>query len=272
MSNGNTSLHVAVGYDTSKNQGFLKKLLEYIPEEKQTLLNVLNSDGSTLLHVAAIAGNTEAAELVTLIEVKKFVGPITSTQNNYADETPEMVFTREHVDLVIKGEKWMKATADSYTITAALIVTIVFAAAITVPGGNNQDTGIPIHNNNIAFTMFAVSDAISLFTAVTSLLLSLTILTTRFYEKDFLYRLPSRLIIGLAALFISTAAMIIAFGATLFLVFGHDNSWILIPIGVLTCLPITLFVTLQLPLIVDLTGATYGPSIFNKRKPDKCLF
>ncbi|GJX35219.1 ankyrin repeat-containing domain, PGG domain protein [Tanacetum coccineum] len=259
-------------------------LLYKMSEHKNIYKTIKDPYGNNLLH---LAGRLAPANKLNLIsgaalqiqrelqwfkEVEKFVCPLEHIQKNYADETPEMVFTREHVDLVIEGEKWMKATAESYTITAALIVTIVFAAAITVPGGNNQDTGIPIHNNNIAFTIFAVADAISLFTVVTSLLMFLSILTTRFSVEDFLFKLPKRLIIGLTALFISTTAMIIAFGATLFLVFGHDNSWILIPIGVLTCLPISSFVTLQYPLIADLMGATYGGSIFDKTKPDEYFY
>lgn len=166
-----------------------------------------------------------------------------------------MVFTREHKELVVEGEKWMKATAESYTITTALITTIVFAAAITVPGGSNQDTGFPVFTNDHAFTIFAVSDAISLFTSVTSLLMFLSILTTRFAEEDFLFRLPTKLIIGLATLFISTTAMLVAFGAALFLVFGQDKSWILASIVALTWLPFTYFVTLQFPLIADRPSA-----------------
>ncbi|PWA96999.1 ankyrin repeat-containing domain, PGG domain protein [Artemisia annua] len=153
-----------------------------------------------------------------------------------------MVFTREHRELVTEGEKWIKATAESYTITAALIITIVFAAAITVPGGNNQDTGIPTFSNNKAFTIFAISDAISLFTSTTSLLMFLSILTARFSEEYFLFNLPTKLIIGLATLFISTTAMIVAFGATLFLVFlskqlmdSYSNICIDMPTDHLLC-------------------------------------
>ena len=54
--NGNTALHVAVGSST-KNHELLKELLKMTPADN-TLLDVVNSDGSTLLHVAAIGGNT----------------------------------------------------------------------------------------------------------------------------------------------------------------------------------------------------------------------
>ncbi|GJZ32255.1 hypothetical protein Tco_0577691 [Tanacetum coccineum] len=100
----------------------------------------------------------------------------------------------------------------------------------------------------------------------------LSILTVGFAEQDFLIKLPRRLMIGLAALFISTTAMIIAFAVTLFFVFGKENSWMLIPICALTCLPITSFVPWQFPLVADLISATYGRSIFVKEEPDKYLY
>ncbi|GKC27137.1 trichome birefringence-like protein 14 [Tanacetum coccineum] len=167
--------------------------------------------GNNLLHLAARLAPTSKLSLISgavlqiqrelqwFKEVEGFVCPLNRIQKNSFGEMPKMVFTREHRELVTEGEKWMKATAESYTITAALITTIVFAAAITVPGGNNQDTGIPVFSND-AFTIFAISDAISLFTSTTSLLMFLSILTTRFAEEDFLFNLPTKLIIGLSTL------------------------------------------------------------------------
>ncbi|GKD60268.1 ankyrin repeat-containing domain, PGG domain protein, partial [Tanacetum coccineum] len=60
--NGNTVLHVAVG-SSMKNHELLYKLLQMTPEEN-TLLDLINSNGSTLLHVAAIGGNTEAVNML----------------------------------------------------------------------------------------------------------------------------------------------------------------------------------------------------------------
>lgn len=177
-----------------------------------------------------------------------------------------MVFRREHKELRKEGEEWMKKTADSYTITAALIITIVFAAAITIPGGNDNYSGKAIYARKTSFIIFAISDAISLFTSTTSLLLFLSILTARYREEDFLKRLPKRLILGLAMLFLLVTSMMVAFSATLYLMFGQGNAWILIPIATFTCLPIASFVTLQLPLLVDLISSTYGQGIFPKHK------
>ncbi|MFS7986286.1 hypothetical protein Hanom_Chr11g01008551 [Helianthus anomalus] len=94
----------------------------------------------------------------------------------------------------------------------------------------------------------ALSNAFSLFTATTTLLLFLSILTTRFSEKDFLVSLPRRLILGLFTLFLSTIAMIVAFGAILFIVFCDHRPWMLAPIAGFACLPISVIVTIKLPL------------------------
>ncbi|XP_047964158.1 uncharacterized protein LOC125208561 [Salvia hispanica] len=138
-------------------------------------------------------------------------------------------------------------------------------AAITVPGGNKQDSPYPIHNST-AFTVFAVSDAVSLFTSTTSLLMFLSIHTSRYAEEDFLNALPKRLCIGLFTLFVSILFMMIAFSATVYLVFGRKKSWVLLPVGALSCLPISSFVLLQYPLLRDVISSTYGHGIFGKQK------
>ncbi|KAI3701580.1 hypothetical protein L6452_26764 [Arctium lappa] len=250
-------------------------LIHQIPTLKSRYRTVRDSSGNNMLHLAGkfaplyeLKRRTGAAlqlqwELQWHKELKKLVFPAFITQENIFKETPEMVFTREHENLVKEGEKWMKTAAESCSITAALITTIVFAAAITVPGGSDQETGTPLFTNDIAFIVFATSDAISLFTSTTSLLVFLSILTARFAEQDFLVRLPRRLIIGLCSLFLSTTAMIVAFSATLFLVFSDRKLWMLAPICGLACFPILLFLTLQLPLMVDLLRSTYVPIFGN---------
>ncbi|CAA0839628.1 Ankyrin repeat family protein, partial [Striga hermonthica] len=140
-------------------------------------------------------------------------------RTNYFEETAEIVFTKAHQQLKVEGEKWMKDTASSCTIAAALIATVVFTAAITVPGGNESSKGYPVFSQKRAFVVFAVSDAVSLFTSTTSLLMFLSILTSRYAEIDFLYALPKRLCIGLFSLFVSILFMMVAFSATLYLVF-----------------------------------------------------
>ncbi|KAL0333703.1 UNVERIFIED_CONTAM: hypothetical protein Sangu_1526500 [Sesamum angustifolium] len=203
--------------------------------------------------------------LATAQEVEKFVSPDSRESTNKDEKTPKMVFTEQHKMLKEEGEKWMKDTANSCMIAAALIVTVMFAAAITVPGGNNSTSGFPIFSGNSAFIVFAISDAVSLFTSATSLLMFLAILTSRYAEEDFLYVLPKRLIVGLGTLFLSISSMMVAFSATLYLVFGRKEAWVLIPVGALARFPITSFALLQFPLLVELIYSTYGPGIFKQQ-------
>ncbi|KAM0031187.1 putative ankyrin repeat-containing domain, PGG domain, ankyrin repeat-containing domain superfamily [Helianthus debilis subsp. tardiflorus] len=253
-------------------------LIYDVDERKNMHKTYEDSSKNNILHLAArlaplsVLNQRRGAalqlqrELQWLEEVEKLVIPIFITQENIFKETPDMVFTREHMDLVKDGEQWMKTTAESCSITAALITTIVFAAAITVPGGSNQDKGTPLFKKELAFIIFAISDAISLFASSTSLLVFLSILTARFAEKDFLVNLPWRLFIGLFSLLLSTTAMMVAFSATVFLVFCDRKLWMLAPICGLAFIPIAFFVGLQFPLMIDLFSSTYLPIFGKERK------
>lgn len=202
-----------------------------------------------------------------LQEMENFVSVSRKEWMNNDNKTSKMIFTEEHKQLKIDGEKWMKDTASSCSITVALIAIVVFAAAFTLPGGIDEQTGIPLFWNKFPFILFIVSDAISLFTSVTSLIIFLSILTSRYAEEDFLYLLPRRLCLGLITLFMSLTFMMIAFGSTLYIVFEHEKGpGILIPIATLSCLPISSFAFLQFPLLIDVVQSTYGPGIFGKKR------
>ncbi|XP_019172749.1 PREDICTED: uncharacterized protein LOC109168146 isoform X2 [Ipomoea nil] len=241
------------------------------------LQDTINGNGNDIMNLAAKLAPQHKLNLVSgaalqmqrelqwFKEVQKIALPYFSSCMDEYGKTPEMHFTENHRLLKIEGEKWMKDTATSCTIAAALIVTVVFAAAITVPGGNSDANGLPIFSSHNAFTVFAISNAASLFTAATSLLVFLSVLTSRYAEQDFLYALPNRLIIGLITLFFSIILMMTAFSSTIYLVFGQNKSWIRIIVPALASLPITSFVLLQFPLLVALVSSTYGPGIFSQR-------
>lgn len=185
---------------------------------------------------------------------------------NRAKQTPRELFTKEHQQLKADGERWMKDTATACNIAAALIATVVFAAAFTVPGGIDSATGIPLFSGQLAFVLFAISDAVALFTAVTSVLMFISILTSRYSEEDFLLLLPKRLIFGLLSLFVSFISMTIAFIAALYLVLRADIqvAWFLVLVAVLATLPIMSFVLSLYPILADVISSTYGRGIFGK--------
>jgi hypothetical protein len=196
-------------------------------------------------------------------EVESIINPTDKDFANVKGQIARELFTSDHEDLLAKGEEWMKATATSCTVVGALIITIMFTAAFTVPGGYVQESGYPIFKDKESFTVFIVSDAISLFSSSTSVLMFLGILTSRYAEEDFHKSLPTELIIGLSTLFFSIATMMVTFCAALIIML-NGRLQIIIPIVLLATIPVTFFMLLQFPLLVEIFVSTYGPGIFNR--------
>ncbi|XP_043720534.1 ankyrin repeat-containing protein NPR4-like [Telopea speciosissima] len=202
-------------------------------------------------------------ELQWFQEVEKIVPTFAREFPNSKGLKPREVFTEEHTKIVKEGEKWMKDTAGSCMVVATLIATITFAAAFTVPGGFNQDSGFPILLKQKLFFLFIISDALTLFSSSTSVLMFLSIYTSRYAEEDFLELLPKRLIIGLSTLFFSIVTMMVAFCATIFLILSKQHNWVSIPITFLASVPVTLYLLLQFPLFLDMVSSTYGHGLFS---------
>ncbi|KAL3747111.1 hypothetical protein ACJRO7_015964 [Eucalyptus globulus] len=173
------------------------------------------------------------------------------------------LFKENHRKLLENGEKWVKDTANSCMIVSTLVATILFAAAFTVPGGNDNNTGVPLLLGQDSLLVFTISDVLGLFSSMMAILLFLAILTSRYEAQDFLESLPKKIIWGLCFLFLSLACMLVAFTATLTMVLHKRLEWVLIPITLLASLPVALFARLQLPLLFQMVKSTYGPSIFH---------
>ncbi|XP_027338572.1 ankyrin repeat-containing protein At5g02620-like isoform X2 [Abrus precatorius] len=262
--------HIAVMYRQEK----VFKLIYDIGAQKDLITsyrdnnnhNILHLAGklapSDQLHVVSGAALQMQRELLWFKEVEKIIQPLFKEINDSKGKTPQMLFTEEHKGLAKEGEKWLKNTASSCMLVATLITTVMFAAIFTVPGGNNNNNGYPILMHTVPFKVFALSDALALFSSVISALMFLSILTSRYAQEDFLVSLPKRLSVGIATLFFSIITMLIAFGATFFIVLGHQLAWIVIPITFVACIPATLFAFLQFPLLVDTISCTYGPGLF----------
>ncbi|KAI9165071.1 hypothetical protein LWI28_007058 [Acer negundo] len=153
---------------------------------------------------------------------------------------------------------------------ATLIAAVMFTSAFTFPGSNDEKTGLPIFLEYGAFLIFMISNALSLFSSSTSVLVFFGILTSRYAEKDFRRSLPTKLIIGLFTLFFSIVTMMAAFGSAISIILRKRLNWIAIPIILLSAVPIGLFALLQFPLLVEVLICTYRGSIFNKPKKSPC--
>ncbi|XVF17035.1 hypothetical protein REPUB_Repub10bG0082000 [Reevesia pubescens] len=262
---------------TAERQENIFRLIYKMGAKKNSLATHWDKDFNNMLHQAAFLAPSSQLdrvsgaalqmqrELLWFKEVESVVQPKYKEMINNQFKTPRALFSDHHKKLVEQGEKWTKETAESCTVVTALIVTIMFSAVFTVPGGYDN-SGVPLYLNSNSFMIFIISDALSLFTSTTSLLMFLGILTSRYREEDFLQTVPTKLMVGLSLLFFSLATMMITFGVALFIVLRERIAWVSFPIILLASLPITLFALLQFPLLVEIFISTYGPGIFDKPK------
>ncbi|KAF5472248.1 hypothetical protein F2P56_008984 [Juglans regia] len=276
--------HLAIKY----RQESVFNLIYELGSIKGIIALCTDQDNNNMLHLAAeiappdrlntISGAALQVqrELLWFKEIEKIVQHsytemMNLDENKKPADTPWELFTQTHENLQKEGEKWMKDTANYSMLVATLIATVVFTAAFTVPGGNRQDLGIPIFLRNNWFMAFFISDAITLLSSSTAILIFLSILTSRYAEEDFLQSLPARLLFGLTALFISIAGMVVTFSATCFLVYDSEIESIPIVIISLAGIPVTLFFILHFRLWADIFRSTYG-SRFLFRPHERRLF
>ncbi|GKV20265.1 hypothetical protein SLEP1_g30419 [Rubroshorea leprosula] len=269
-----------------------EEVAKYLYKYRADIFYDIDEDGNNNLHLAAklaphfqldrISGAALQlqSELRWFKSVEAIVPRFYTEQKNKNGETPYQVFVKEHKNLLKEAEEWMKRTAESSTVVGALIITIMFAAAFTVPGGNDQNTGFPIFLNTTEpaesstvtpFKVFIVSDAVSLFTASSSVFMFLGILTSRYAYEDFLISLPMKLIFGLFSLFISIATLTVAFCATLYVMLRGQRKEV-IPITVLAGIPIMCFAFMQFRLLVEIAALTLRPDIFGRKTATTRLF
>ncbi|XP_030493058.2 uncharacterized protein LOC115709161 [Cannabis sativa] len=223
--------------------------------------SVINSfeddeDGNNLLHLAAklpsqsrLNAVSGAAlqmrqEILWFKEVENIVQPWLKSKRNKEKQTPKDLFTKSHTNLAKEAEKWMKENAEISLIVATIIVTVIAQEAFNIYGNNNQ---VPL--------ILLLSNSIAMSSSITSIILFLTILISRFTETELFKPLPCSFIGGIISLFISVTFMMVSFCVTSF-TSSRPNSLPYITIA-LQLFPITLFGYLVFPVLRDLVHSTF---------------
>ncbi|CAJ2639722.1 unnamed protein product [Trifolium pratense] len=231
-----------------------------------SLCQQVDNNGNTMLHLAAYTSlNKEttwtisgpAMQMMCDVKWYKYIQRTVPRhfkhRTNKDEKTPGEIFKEEHEELLQKSTDWLKDTAESCSVVAALIAGLSFATSGSVPGGNN-DSGKPTLEGQPAFEGFAVSSLIGLYSSGIALIMFLSILTSRKQIEDFGINLPAKLLAGLTSLFISIVAMFISFCSGHFFVLTdkyakHD---ILFYLFIAFSIPVIFYGAMQLPLYIDL--------------------
>ncbi|TKY56486.1 Serine/threonine-protein phosphatase 6 regulatory ankyrin repeat subunit C [Spatholobus suberectus] len=206
-------------------------------------------------------------ELQWFKAVKRILHPKFQQAVNGDGMKPKDLFTKKHEELLKDAEKWAKETATSFTIVGTLIITIVFAAAFTLPGGNDQNTGIPLFLHKKMFTTYMVADAISLFASSTAVMTFIGILTSRYAERDFLKSLPLKLMFGLFTLICSVLAMMVAFCSAFSLMLRDTEHFKIVKFVIsIASLSVVIFLPIQLRLLLEIFNSTFRSEVLHVKK------
>jgi hypothetical protein len=180
--------------------------------------------------------------------VESIVPPVYTKAKNNDGLNPRELFTKNHEQLLNEARQWVKETANSFIVVGTLITTIMFAAAFTVPGGNDQNKGTPIFFGKSDFSVFIILDALSLVTSASAVLIFTGILTTRYSEEDFSPTLLLKLVAGIYVIYSSVLFMMFTFIAALSLMLKGRNL-VSETATVFTLLPILVFTVMMTRLI-----------------------
>ncbi|MFS7960584.1 putative ankyrin repeat-containing domain, PGG domain, ankyrin repeat-containing domain superfamily [Helianthus anomalus] len=274
---GRTIFHIAVMY---RHLGIYNLLYE-LGDFRNEICVSEDNDANNMLHLVArrpesssrfmAAKRSEASlmmqrQVLWFKEVYDMLPPYMREAKNRVvgnRQTPFEIFSEVNEKQVSSGLQWMK----DCMVVATLIITVAFAVAFTVPGGYNQDHGLPLFIHRRDFLVFVIADAISLFSSSTSLLVFLSILTSGYEQLDFLFSLPRKLLAGLLSLFISVAAMMVTFSASFFVMYHQGLKWVPILIVAFATIPVIVFAIMQFHILVDMYRSMYDPRyLFNPKK------
>ncbi|KAJ1427260.1 PGG domain [Sesbania bispinosa] len=244
------------------------KLLAKRNSVKETAFRQIDNQGNSALHLAAtyrehrpwrVPGDAMQMqwEYKWYKLVKNSMPPNFYARYNNKGQTAKQVFINSHEHLVKEGRKWLTKTSESYSLVAALVATVSFTTSTGIPGGSNEETGMPILGGQAAFNVFAVASLVALCSSVTALVLFLSILTSRYQEKDFAMDLPRKLLLGMTSLWTSITSVLVSFCAGHYYVIEDQLKSSIYLIYALTCLPVSFFVLVQLPLYLDLMLAIF---------------
>lgn len=186
------------------------------------------------------------------------MGPGFFIHYNFEHRTAQEIFTETHKNLIKDAREWLISTSQSCSVVAALIATVAYTSATTVPGGNNQNTGFPIFESQRNFMVFAISSLIALCSSLTALGFFLSILTSRFRGSDFKSTLPKRLIWGTGFLFLSIVTNLVSFCSGHFYIIHHKlGHGVFVLYAVLSLPVMVIFFRSNCSLVVDIMWSRF---------------
>ncbi|KAH6820862.1 hypothetical protein C2S53_020382 [Perilla frutescens var. hirtella] len=256
-SKGYTIFHIAANY----RHYHLFGLINEIGARKDFIAISQDEDGNNILHLAAeleppgrrwilgMAAFQMQREVVWFEKVRAIVPPSCLEMRNKEGFTPRELFAKRHKRLLEESRTWIRNTADSCMLISTLIFSVVFASAFAVPGGYNQDTGIPVLYRTNWFTCFVIFEALAMFSSALCIVCFLRIMMLGYGVSSFVSHLPNWLVWGLNSLTFSIFSAISAFMSAYFMIYANDRPALVDSLIVSLYLVIVFVVCIQIHVL-----------------------
>ncbi|XP_055813980.1 uncharacterized protein LOC129883354 [Solanum dulcamara] len=278
-------LHIAVEH---KNRFLFDYLLKKV-SHKERMLADIDEEGNTILHYAANVGSpfrtsSDHFEEVWCVlsvfmmmwgilwfkRVKYQVHPRLWYVKNSNGLTAEDLFERNHLHVRKEAEDAIRNLANSTLILATLLCTVNFAAIFTVPGGFDQETGLPIFLQRLKneFWMLIFYLGAALLSSLVTMGTLLSFILCKFHSDDFYISLPTKVVIAMVSVFYATTFSVLACVQTLNLdnIFWNKDVWWLIIVMIVVGFIMTLiYIDLAFPIFDYLYYFVFYSLIYNKK-------
>ncbi|KAH6755641.1 hypothetical protein C2S53_010556 [Perilla frutescens var. hirtella] len=228
---GHTIFHIAANY----RHFHLFGLINEIGTRKDLIATSKDEDGNNILHLAAELAPPNRrwfmpmttfhmrVQVLWFHKVKATVPPLCWEMRNKDGHTPAELFCKRHESLLEESKIWIRDTSASCMLISTLIFSVVFASTFAVPGGYNQETGIPVLYKMNWLTCFLISEALAMFSSAFCIVCFLRIMMLGYGEIGFWNYLPIWFVWGINGLTFSVFGAISAFVSAYFLVYAKER-------------------------------------------------